>query len=396
MTRARMTRARTTAARTCALAAAAVVALALALTGRPARADQARTRTFAGSLQLDYLAVPTEHPARRVTLDGATVELSLKLSVDLSASTSASVKVCFACHGFEAGMAYVELRAADELYLRVGRMTPSFGAFPQRHDPANHRTSDKPLPYDMGRMLRRGDWNEGILPAPWVDNGVEVGGTRFMPSGQLDYAAYVMSGPKGGADAADFDFTQSRSGERYYLDNNSQPMIGARLAGSFELGGQATVSLGGSLMAGTYDPDANLRFAIGGVDAAIDLRRLIVRGEYLLRRTEMALGNDPAARFKYGPGAGGDFDDFFVKDGFYLEAEVPLSRVDLIARWDGLRRIGNVLAGSQLTSDTSMLRYTAGAAVRFGAIRVKGSLELYDFRDFERELAAHLGLATPF
>jgi hypothetical protein len=43
-----------------------------------------------------------------------------------------------------------------------------------------------------------------------------------------------------------------------------------------------------------------------------------------------------------------------------------------------------------------MLRYTAGAAVRLGEIRVKGSVELYDFREFDRELAIHLGLATPF
>lgn len=378
-----------------ALAGAVALALALALAA-PAGADHAPTRTFAGSIQLDYLAVPTERPARPLTLDGATIELSLRLGVDFSANASASVKVCFSCHGFEAGMAYVDLRASEGLRLRVGRMTPSFGAFPVRHDPANHRTSDKPLPYDMGRMLRRGDWNEGILPAPWVDTGVEVGGTRFFARGRLEYAAYLMAGPKGAADAADFDFTLSRSGERYYVDNNSQPSFGGRISGSLELGDRGALSLGGSVMAGTYDPDAELGFVIGGVDATLDLRRLIVRGEYLLRRTEMALGADPAARFKYGPGADGRFDDFFVKDGFYLEAEVPLSRVELVARWDGLRRNGNVLASSPLSADTSMLRYTAGAAVRFGAIRVKGSVELYDFRDFERELAIHLGLATPF
>src|SRR4029079_10003578 len=124
------------------------------------------------------------------------VELSLKLAVDLSEHTSASVKVCFACHGFEAGMAFVELRAADELHVRVGRMTPAFGAFPARHDPANHLTSDKPLPYDMGRMGRYTDFNEGVLPAPWVDNGIEIGGTRFFEYGRLDYAAWLMSGPK--------------------------------------------------------------------------------------------------------------------------------------------------------------------------------------------------------
>lgn len=55
---------------------------------------------------------------------------------------------------------------ADELNFRVGRLTPAFGSFPLRHDPANHRTSDKPLPYDMGRMLRFREWNEGVLPAP--------------------------------------------------------------------------------------------------------------------------------------------------------------------------------------------------------------------------------------
>ena len=377
-----------------AMAAAAVAAIALA--GPPARAEGTQARTFAGSIQLDYLAVPTEAKARRFTLDGATVELSLKLNVDLSPSASASVKVCFSCHGFEAGMAYVDLRAADELRLRVGRMTPSFGAFPQRHDPANHKTSDKPLPYDMGRMLRRGDWNEGILPAPWVDNGVELGGTHFFENGQLDYAAFVMGGPKADQGAADFDFTLSRSGEQYYLDNNSQPMAGGRLGGAFELRGHGTMALGASVMAGTYDPDARLRFAIGGLDAMLDLHWLILRGEYLLRRTEMALGADPAARFKYGPGADGTYADYFVKDGFYVEAEVPISRVDLVARWDGLRRIGNVLASSLLSDDASLLRYTAGAAVRFGAIRVKGSVELYDFRDFDRELAVHLGLATPF
>ena len=55
-----------------------------------------------------------------------------------------------------------------------------------------------------------------------------------------------------------------------------------------------------------------------------------------------------------------------------------------------------MLASSQLSDEASVLRYTAGAAVRFGALRVKGSVELYDFRDFDRELALHLGLATPF
>lgn len=375
----------------------AVAAALLVLGGlAPARAETG-TRTFAGSLQLDYLAVPTERePARRFTLDGATVELSVKLSVDITKSSSASVKVCFACHGFEAGLASVDLRAADELRVRVGRFTPAFGSFPLRHDPANHRTSDKPLPYDMGRMVRREEWNNGILPAPWVDNGIEIGGTHFFDHGQVDYAAYMISGPKGQADAADFDFRLSRSGENYYVDNNSQPTFGGRLSGTIELFDRGAFVLGASVMAGTYDPETELRFVLAGVDAVLDLRRLILRAEYLLRRTEMALGASPETRFRYGPGRDGRFDDFFLKDGFYVEAEVPLGPIDLLARWDGLRRVGNTLVSSPLTDDTSVLRYTAGLAARIDTFRLKASVEGYDFEELDDELAMHLGVATPF
>ena len=101
-------------------------------------------------------------------------------------------------------------------------------------------------------------------------------------------------------------------------------------------------------------------------------------------------------RWKYGPGPDGTYADYFVKDGFYLEGEVPVGRVELIARWDGLRRKGNVLVTSPLTSRAAMYRYTAAAAVRSDpAVRLKGSVELYDLGT-SRELALHLGVATPF
>src|SRR5262249_18583331 len=56
--------------------------------------------TLAGSLQLDYLVVPTNLNANQDTFDGMTAELSLKYSVDFTSNAAASVKVCFACHGF--------------------------------------------------------------------------------------------------------------------------------------------------------------------------------------------------------------------------------------------------------------------------------------------------------
>ncbi|MBL0219666.1 MAG: hypothetical protein IPQ07_38100, partial [Myxococcales bacterium] len=280
----------------------------------PAPPEPKHEYVVAGSIQLDYLAVPTDRNARLTTLDGGTVELSLRMTKDFTKNTSASIKVCFACHGFEAGMGFVEVRAADELRVRVGRMTPAFGSFPQRHDPANHMSSDKPLPYDMGRMLRRNDWDEGILPAPWVDNGIEVAGTHFWSGGQFDYAVFAISGPKGSPDAADFDFTLSRAPEQYYVDNNSEPSFGARLSTALDVTEDVLVTLGASFMAGHYDPARKLTYGILGADAVVRLGKLYLRAEYLIRRTEMALGDDPATRFKYGPGANGRFADYFLKD----------------------------------------------------------------------------------
>jgi hypothetical protein len=354
-------------------------------------------RNFAGSIQIDYMAVPTEDVARKQAFDGATLELSMKLAMDFSPSISANVKVCYACHGFEVGMAFFDLRVADQLNFRVGRFTPSFGEFPLRHDPANHRTSDKPLPYDMGRMLRLREWNEGILPAPWVDNGVEVSGTQFFGAlTQLDYAAYAIMGPRASTGAFDFDFIQSHT--PYYVDNNSRPSVGGRVAATLGLGEVSTLSLGGSVMYGTYDPDNQLHFLIAGGDMVLRLDKFFWRAEYLFRRTEMAIGSDPAMVLRYGPGPGGKFDDYFVKDGFYTEVEVPTGgRIDLVGRFDGLRRKGNVPLASPLRSESVLLRYTLAATVRiYGALRVKLSGEFYDFSDFDDEIAIHLGLAGPF
>jgi hypothetical protein len=372
--------------------------VALAVGSAAACAHAETHRTIAGSLQLDYLAVPTSADARAFTLDGMTAELSLKMSIDFTSNASASVKVCFACHGFEAAAAFVDLRAADELTVRIGRFTPEFGSFPQRGDPANHRTNDKPLPYDMGRMLHHADWKEGILPAPWVDNGVELLGTRFVGGGRVDYAAYILSGPKGAPDAADFDFIASRDGNQFYVDNNSEPIVGARLSGTADLDAEGHgVTFGASFMTGHYDPGRQLGFLIAGGDIVVSLAGVVIRAEYLARRTDMAVGADPALRWKYGPNASGAYDDHFFKHGFYAEAEVPIGQVDAFARFDGLLRSGNVLAQSALSSSSMLLRYTGGAAIRISDnVRLKTSVEYYQFSDLADDIAFHIGVATPF
>jgi hypothetical protein len=374
------------------LAAVAVVAASL-----PQASGQ--DRNFAGSVQAGYLYVhDPDFDARKRALDGFSTELSVKLAVDFDEHVSTNVKLCFGCHGFEVGMAYVDLTVVDELRFRVGRFTPAFGEFTLRHDPANHRTVDKPLPYDMGRMVRLREWNLGVLPAPYVDNGIEVGGTHwFGLAFQLDYAAYAVGGLRGDNDGLDLDFVQSRGSSFYVIDNNSRPTVGGRVAGTLDLSAAETsFTVGASGMYGFYDPDHKLSYALGGVDAYARIKSLELRAEYLLRRTEMSLGGDPDTRFKYGPRANGRYDRYMLKDGFYVEGLLPvLPRLELVARFDGLRRIGNVPVTSALRKSSAVLRYTMGADVSVGrGVRIKLAGEFYDFSDFQDEIAATLGIVA--
>jgi hypothetical protein len=357
-------------------------------------------RNFAGSVQGAYLYAKDMdgEPARQRALDGFTTEVSAKLAVDFGEHVSTAMKMCFGCHGFEVGMAFVDLTVVDELRFRVGRFSPSFGEFVIRHDPANHRTVDKPLPYDMGRMLRGSAWNYGVLPQPYVDNGVEMSGMHwFGYTFQLDYAAYVVGGLRGDNDGLDLDFIQMRSAAMYYVDNNSRPAGGGRISGTLDLPDhEFSFTVGASGMYGKYDPDHQLSYMIAGLDVYTRIQKLELRSEYLLRRTEMSLGDDPGARFKYGPDSNGKYDRYFLKDGFYVEALYPIvDGVEIVGRFDGLRRIGNVAVTSPLREKSMIFRYTLGTDITIGSgVRLKLGAEYYDFSDFTDEIAGTIGVVA--
>ena len=149
-------------------------------------------------------------------------------------------------------------------------------------------------------------------------------------------------------------------------------------------------------MYGHYDPASELEYQIVGLDLYLRFDALVLRGEYLLRRTEFALGSDPGTRFRYAfidPGR-----NFFIKDGFYVEAEYPFADwVEGFFRFDGMRRTGNVARTSALSSNSGILRYTLGGnfVVQRG-LRIKASTELWDFSDFADEVAFHLGVTANF
>ncbi len=375
------------------------LAALLALTA-PASAIE---RNFAGSAQLDYHFVPTASKAKAFPsgFDGFTMELAGKLAVDFSEKVSANMKICFGCHGFEADMMYFDFRVADELNFRVGRFSPTFGAFNLRHDPANHRLSDKPLPYDMGRMLRMRQWNLGVLPSPFPDNGLEINGTKWLGSStQLDYAFYAVTGFKADARPLDIDFKLNRSPQAYYVDQNARPTFGGRLALTWKLGESSDLTLGGSSMYGTYDPNNDENYFIFGGDATLRLDKTNIRAEYLARRTTFSVADKSVFKYVVADKQG----DFFMKHGGYVEVEQALTpELDLVGRLDGMYRVGNVEAQSELKRRSSVFRYTIGTAYAIErGLRLKFSTELWEFSDrdvttgHKLEVTMHAALAGSF
>jgi hypothetical protein len=376
----------------------------------------AQDRNFAASAQLDYHFVPAEPsapvaPAPATTFEGFTLEAATKIAADISDHLSANVKVCYGCHGFELDMAYFDLRAFDELNLRVGRFSPTFGAFNLRHDPANHMTSDKPLPYDMGRMLRKGDWHEGVLPSPFPMNGAEINGTHWAgSSAQLDYAAYIATGFKNDVDPnpTDLDFQESHL--PYYVTSNPRPAAGARLALTFKIGGSADTTIGASALGGTYDPHDRLSYAIVGADWSVRIGRTALRMEYLVRRQQMDTSNPDIFKYAVAPSNG----DFVAKHGGYVEIEVPITdKLDALGRADALYRVGNVAnpaAGSgnelatysPLSSESYVVRETFALAYALERnFRFKGSVEGWEFSYADPTgrsalLSFHLGAVGSF
>lgn len=371
-----------------------------ALFGKRAEAVE---RNIAGSAQFDWAIVPHSSstlPDRQIPLDGFTTEAALKLAVDVTDKLSANVKLCFGCHGFELPMAYFDYRVADELNFRMGRFSPSFGAFNLRHDPANQRLSDKPLPYDMGRMLRMREWNLGVLPSPFPDNGLEINGTHwFGLKAQFDYAIYAVNGFRGDKAGQDLDFQQSRSRDAYYADNNGRPTVGARAALTFKLGDASDMTVGASGMHGTYDPHNELTYTIMGTDFSLRVNRTNLRAEWLVRRQDFDVSDPSIFRYAVPPTGG----DFFVKHGAFIELEQPISaKIDLIGRVDGLYRKGNVVVESPLHRKSGMTRFTLGTSIVLErGYRLKLSGEYWDFSDEglngrHNDVSFHVGVVGTF
>lgn len=353
---------------------------------------------FAGSIYVNQPTLLTEAQGQEKrdllgdTTYGMNAEAAFKVVADVQDHVSASAKVCYGCHGFMADMAYFDWTIADPINVRAGRFPVPFGEFYLRHDPANHRSATKPLPYEMGRMLRRTQYNLAVLPEPYPDNGVEIFGTFRGDTVELSYSAYAVAGLKGDAATGDLDFIRSRS--EYVADNNRSPAAGGRLTLAFPnlpLAAWRWFALGLSGMWGHYDDDDSLTYMLAGADLYTRFDKVNLRGEVMVRRTEIP---DTPELFRH------DLRDLFVqRDGFYVELDGPLGGAfEWLARVDGFRRDGPVPLASALESaDSRILRYTGGFNILpTTGIKLKLSYEYWHFTDFAAAQVVHTGLVGTF
>jgi hypothetical protein len=324
--------------------------------------------TFSGSAAVDYRFISGPRPPSNPSSLGITalnLEVAAKVVAEIGHGVSFTVKACGGCHGIELDQAYGELRVRDELNVRVGRINVPFGEFNVRHDPANFSTPSKPLMYAMGDMLQYGPdgFNLGIVPAPYVDNGVELLGSFSLGGAtQLDYSLYVV---KGLAGSNDFDFAYSRR----YLDNNALPSFGGRLVLTGE-----NWAVGASGTGGTYDDRDKLWYVMAGLDTYARVGPVTLRAEAAGRRTDI----DPTATgYPYQV-----VDPWFLKLGWYVQVDVALHpRLTLVVRSDGLHRLGMPIPGSSVASSAAgVQRQTIAALGRITEnLALKLDYELWTF-----------------
>lgn len=339
-----------------------------------------------GSLYTNFNTVAGPANARdSMVEEGLIEEMALHVTGHLTPRFTVRGRACYGCHGLEIEEAYAEFRFSEALAIRVGRMNVPFGGFVGRHDPAINELSSKPLPYAMGMMPRSREFNQGVIPAPFVDTAVSILG-RVEPARSiiLDYEIYGARGLQG--ERFDFNFIASRDFE----DNNGEPAGGARLTATVE-----DVSIGGSVAFGHFDPDHELQYLILGIDTRFDLGPVTVRGEYLWRRTEYVNPLDATDQ------------NNFIKQGYYVQFTYPVDdRLSIFLMHDGLAVEDMFLsaagvtavAAAAVTDDANrILRFVSGVNFRpHASILLKGSAEYWEFSDFDDVWVFNAGMVVEF
>lgn len=375
------------------LSAVAVLALSATAWGQekaPAGDAAKKDETYPqwnvhGYLSTDFNVLAGSAEARGSMRDeGILGEFALGGSLHLAKSFRIEMRACVGCHEFQLKDAYFDFDLTKAITLRGGRIPLPFGSLSQRANPVQMETTSKPLPYIMGRMPRDQAFNQGIVPAPAVDNGASILGNVWLGQDlQLGYEAAIVRGFKG-ADP-DIDWESSRD----FPDNNGEPAGCARLV----LSGSA-FSFGISGMIGSYDDDDRLQYRMAEIDATYTLGPVTLRLEALGRATEFfnAAGEVDVSR----------------RLAYVAQVDVQLNesvRVFLLHDFLSVRGLflspaagGFPSPAPGLTDDHNTIhRYVAGAvfSLRPGLL-IKVSAELWNFSDFRDATVFHAELVASF
>ena len=168
---------------------------------------------------------------------------------------------------------------------------------------------------------------------------------------QVWYGLYGVAGMRG---SNDLDFTSLRT--VYYNDNNDQPAAGARVAFTLSTDGKGffgDVSVGASATGGRYDRAAKLDYVAVGADASMKL------GPFTLaRRVRDAAHRRRHVRERLQVG---DRRSLRREGGLVRRDRAPArKRLDLVYRYDELRRRACRSRAPPSRPDSLLVRYTAG------------------------------------
>jgi len=371
------------------MAAGWVAALALALVQDGKQEEKPKGEAFPqwtvnGVLSTDVSAILSDrHSRQTMPEEGVTGEYAIGGSLHLSRRFEVTVRACYGCHQLEVQAAYADYDLATWLTLRAGRIAVPFGGLSRRTSPSQVESTSKPLPYIMGWMVRGKEFNRGIVPAPFVDNGAALLGNLWLgESLQLGFEVAGVRGLKGTASDINFELTRDLE------DNNGEPAGAARLA----LSGDA-FTLGASAAAGHHDPDHELSYEMAEADLHVRLGEWNLRLEAVFRRTaflDALLSEDVSRRLAYAAQIDTGLHDqwrlFVLHDALQVE--------DVF-----LGPAGPQAAPSPLTTDDTnkILRFVAGLvyAARPGLL-FKGSAEYWNFSDFDDTWVFHVSAVAEF
>ena len=301
-----------------------------------------------------------------------------------SAGVSANMRVCWGCHELELEEATFQWNPFPFIQLKAGRMAVDAGSYNSRHDFNVRRTITKPLNRIMGNMVRQTEFNSGVLPAPYVDNGASLQFSFNTPLLGVQTEYYVLTGLKGVGN--DIDFIRSRQ----FRDINGEPSFGARLGIDVPF-----VSLNLSYLWGNYDPDSRRSYQIVSADMRIRAGPLTLEGEFAFRETEYtdatsAGGEDEFYKYGWWVQATWNFigplyvvgmvDTLYVKN-IFLSPFGPTPN-EALAVTDDNNRIVRVVGG---------IGYTP-----WGGISIRVNAEFWDFSDFNDAWVIQAGLGWAF